>query len=126
MRLGPASVVVAAVISASCSEPSKVSERKAMEHVDRLARLSDDDVEEMRRDMPRDAKTLGQIFDGNANPHADPAAMRRALERVRNDDRDLSVAKGTFFAVADDKGLVLRSDQDPDSLAGKSLTGSYP
>jgi hypothetical protein len=126
MTLGRACVVVAAVITASCSEPSKVSERKAMEHVDRLAKLSDDDVEEMRRGMPRGAKALGQIFDGKSDPHADAGSVRRALDRVRNDDRDLSVAKGTFFAVADDKGVVLRSDQEPDSLAGKSLTGSYP
>jgi hypothetical protein len=127
MALGRARIVlVAALVVVACSEPSKVSERKATEHVERLAKLSDDDVEEMRRGMPRGAKALGQIWDAKADPHADPGSVRRALERVRNDDRDLSVAKGTFFAIADDKGTVLRSDQEPDQLAGKSLTASYP
>jgi hypothetical protein len=125
MTLGRACIVVAA-LAASCSEPSKVSERKAVEHVDRLAKLSDDDVDEMRRGMPRGAKALGALFDGKGDPHADPTAARRALDRARNDDRDLSVAKGTFFAVADDKGVVLTSDQEPDVLAGKSFTAAYP
>jgi hypothetical protein len=126
MTLGRAWILLVLALPASCSEPSKVSERKATEHVERLAKLSDDDVEEMRRGMPRAAKALGQIFDGKSDPHADPSSVRRALDRVRNDDRDLSLAKGTFFAVADDKGVVLRSDQEPDQLAGKSLMGAYP
>jgi hypothetical protein len=126
MAPGRACIVLVAALSAACSEPSKLSERKAAEHVERLAKLADDDVEELRRGMPRGAKALGQIWDGKADPQADPGSLRRALESVRNDDRDLSVAKGTFFAVADDKGVVLRSDQDPDQLAGKSLTAAYP
>jgi hypothetical protein len=126
MAPGRACIVLVAALSAACSEPSKVSERKAAEHVERLAKLSDDDVEELRRGMPRGAKALGQIWDGKADPQADPGSLRRALERVRNDDRDLSMAKGTFFAVTDDKGVVLRSDQDPDLLAGKSLTTAFP
>jgi hypothetical protein len=125
MTLGRACIVLVAAL-VSCSEPSKISERMAIEHVDRLAKLSDDDVEELRRGMPRGAKALGPIWDGKTDPHADPGSVRRALERVRNDDRDLSVAKGTFFAIADDKGVVLRSDQEPDQLSGKSLMASYP
>jgi hypothetical protein len=126
MTPGRACIALVAALSAACSEPSKLSERKALEHVERLAKLADDDVEEMRRGMPRGAKALGQIWDAKADPHADLGSVRRAIERVRNDDRDLSVAKGTFFAVADDKGVVLCSDQQPDHLAGKSLTAAYP
>jgi hypothetical protein len=126
MTLGRACIVLGAVLWVACSEPSKVSERKASEHVVRLAQLADDDVEELRRGMPRGAKALGQIWDAKVDPHADPSSVRRALDRVRNDDRDLSIAKGTFFAITDDKGVVLRSDQEPEQLAGKSLLIGYP
>jgi len=113
-------------LAAGCSEPSKVSERKAIAHVERLAKLAEDDVDEVRRGLPRGAKALGQIWEGKGDPHADPGSVRRALEKVRNEDRDLEIAKSTFFALADDKGTVFRSDQEPDQLAGKSLVASYP
>jgi hypothetical protein len=115
-----------AALATGCSESSKVSERKAMAHVERLAKLSDDDVDEVRRGLPRGAKALGQIWEGKGDPHADPGSVRRALEKVRNEDHDLEIAKSTFFALADDKGTVFRSDQDPDQLAGKSLVAAYP
>jgi hypothetical protein len=115
-----------AALAAGCSEPSKVSERKAMSHVERLAKLADDDVEEVRRGLPRGAKALGRIWEGKGDPQADPGSVGRALEKVRSEDHDLEIAKSTFFALADDKGTVFRSDQDPDELAGKSLVASYP
>jgi hypothetical protein len=111
---------------AGCTDSSKISERKATEHADRLAKLADTDVDEVRRGLPLGAKALGQLWDGQADPTADPGAVRRALDRVRDQDRDLTVAKSTFFALTDDKGTVIRSDQEPDALAGRSLTGSYP
>ena len=115
-----------ALAGAGCTDSSKLSERKATEHVERLAKLADDDVDEVRRGLPRGAKALGQLWESKADPKADPAAVRRALDRVRDQDRDLTVAKSTFFALADDKGAVIRSDQEPDILAGKSLTDAYP
>jgi hypothetical protein len=125
MWLGRASVVVGAFVLVACTEPSKTSERKAVSHVERLAKLADEDVEELRRGMPHGAKGLGQIWEGKGDPHADPSSVRRALDRVRNENRDLEIAKGTFFAVTDDKAAVLRSDQEPDQLAGKSLVASF-
>jgi hypothetical protein len=113
-------------ISAGCADSSKKSERKAAEHAERLSKLVDDDIEEVRRGLPKGAKALGQLWAGQADPKADPGAVRRALDRVRDQDRDLTVAKSTFFAVTDDNGVVIRSDQEPDVLAGKSLTAAYP
>jgi len=117
---------VAAALGSGCTDSSKVSERKAVEHAGRLAKLADDDVEEVKRGLPRGAKALGQLWDGNADPHADPGAVRRALDRVRGEDRDLEIAKSTFFALTDDKAVVMRSDQAPDQLAGKNLATAYP
>ena len=126
MWTGRACLALALALATSCTEPSKISERQATLHAERLAKLSDDDVDEMRRGMPRGAKALGQIWEGKGDPHADTGSVRRALDRVRSDDRDLAVAKGTFFAIGDDKGIALRSDQDPDPFVGKSFVGSYP
>jgi hypothetical protein len=103
-----------------------VSEGKAVAHVERLAKLADDDVEEVRRGLPLGAKSLGAAWDGKKDPTDDPSLARRVLDRAREDHRDLAVAKSTFFALTDDKGTVLRSDQDPDILGGKSLIASYP
>jgi hypothetical protein len=126
MWLRGACALFAAFVLIACSEPSKTSERRAVSHVERLAKLADEDVEELRRGMPPGGKNLGQIWEGKGDPHADPGAVRRALDRVRSEERDLEIAKGTFFAVTDEKGIVLRSDQAPDQLAGKSLLASFP
>ena len=119
-------MVLASLGIAGCNESSKVSERKASAHAERLSKLVDDDVEEVRRGLPRGAKALGKIWEGHADPHADPGSVRRALDRVRSEDRDLEVCKSTFFAITDDKGMVLRSDQEPEQLAGKNLLAAFP
>jgi hypothetical protein len=117
---------IVAALGSACTDSAKVSESKAVAHAERLAKLADDDVEEVRRGLPVGAKSLGPVWDGKKDPVADPSLARKALDRVRDECRDLAVAKSTFFALTDDKGTVLRSDQDPDILAGKSLVGSYP
>jgi hypothetical protein len=115
-----------AVATSACTDSAKVSEGKAVAHAERLAKLADEDVEEVRRGLPQGAKSLGPAWDGKKDALADPSLARTALERARQDNRDLAVAKSTFFALTDDKGTVLRSDQDPDILSGKSLVASYP
>ena len=115
-----------AVATSACTDSAKVSEGKATAHAERLAKLADEDVEEVRRGLPHGAKSLGEVWDGKKNPIADPSIARRALDGARQDNRDLAVAKSTFFALTDDKGSVLRSDQQPDIIAGKSLVVSYP
>jgi hypothetical protein len=115
-----------AVSASACTDSAKISEGKAVAHAERLAKLADDDVEEVRRGLPHGAKSLGQVWDGKKDPMADPSLARRGLDRARDENRDLAVAKSTFFAMTDDKGTVLRSDQEPDILAGKSLVASYP
>jgi hypothetical protein len=113
-------------LTSACTDSSKVSEEKATAHVERLAKLTDDDVEEVRRGVPLGAKSLGPLWDGKKDAFDDPSVARRALDRVRDEHRDLAIAKSTFFAVTDEKGTVLRSDQEPDTLAGKSLVAAYP
>jgi hypothetical protein len=117
---------VFASLNAGCTDSSKISEGKAVAHAERLAKLADDDVEEVRRGLPHGAKSLGEYWNDKKDPLGDPSQARRALDRARDDNRDLAIAKSTFFALTDDKGTVLRSDQEPDQMAGKSLVASYP
>jgi hypothetical protein len=108
-----------------CTDAAKVSEGKAVLHAERLAKLADDDVEEVRRGLPLGAKALAKLWDGKPEPFADPSQARRALDRVRDEVRDLAIAKSTFFALTDENGIVLRSDQEPDQMAGKSLVAPF-
>jgi hypothetical protein len=124
--LGISVLLTLAALAPSCTDAAKVSEGKAAEHAARLAKLTDDDVEEVRRGVPAGAKSLGAAWDGKNDPKDDPVLARRALDRVREENRDLAVAKSTFFALTDDKGAILRSDQTPDIFAGKSLIAAYP
>jgi len=93
-------------------------------HAERLSKLADDDVEEVRRGLPKGAKALTSVWEGKSRP--DHFAVRQELERVRGQDHDLEVAKSTFFALTDDKGAVLASDQTPDQLAGRPLGEAFP
>jgi hypothetical protein len=110
----------------ACTDSAKVSEQNAALHADRLAKLADDDVEQVRHGVPRGAKELATLWETKAPTMADHGPVYRRMEEVRNNDRDLRVAKSTFFAVTDAKGDVLSSDQDPDSLQGKNLVLAYP
>lgn len=115
-----------AVLASACTDQAKVSETKASAHAERLAKLADDDVDEVRRGLPAGAKSLSATWGDKKDAGEDPSSARRALDRARSENRDLSVAKSTFFALTDEKGAVLRSDQDPDIFAGKSLVVAYP
>lgn len=119
-------VVAVTGSAAACTDSGKVSETKAIAHADRLATIAADDVEQVRRGLPRGAKALGQLWSVDGDKRPEPAVVRTRMESVRNADPDLEVAKSTFFAVTDDTGVVLRSDQEPDPIADKSLVPAFP
>ena len=52
--------------------------------------------------------------------------VRTALLKMRQQVPDLGVAKSTFFAFTDDKGIAVRNDLEQDTMAGKDLVGAYP
>ena len=45
---------------------------------------------------------------------------------TRRKVQDLRLAKSTFFAMADENGVVIRNDQEQDRMAGKPLFPSFP
>lgn len=119
-------IFATAAFASACTDKGKVSETKAKEHVERLAQVADEDVEQLRVGLPLGAKALGEAWDLEEGAIPEPGFMRARLDKVRDGRRELAMAKSTFFALTDSTGQVLRSDQDPDVLAGKKLDESFP
>jgi hypothetical protein len=114
------------LLSSSCKKPSAVSAEKAKGNVAGLIKATQGDVAEVRSGLPNGAKYLLPIFATGKPPSDDPHAARNALETARNKVQDLRVSKGTFFAVADVSGVVIRDDQEQDTMAGRPLLPSFP
>ena len=123
-RRAPLFALACAWLVLSCEQAVRVSERHAEEHVRELAKVVDDDVEQVRRGLPRGAKALAGSWDSQSE--RDLPALRHTLEHLRSKDPDLQVAKSTFFALSDVRGTVMCSDQEPDRLAGVGLVGAFP
>jgi hypothetical protein len=115
-----------ALLSVSCKKPSAVSAEKAKGNVAGLIKATQGDVAEVRSGLPNGAKYLLPVFASGKPPSDDPHAARNALETARNKVQDLRVSKGTFFAVADASGVVIRDDQEEDTMAGRPLLPSFP
>lgn len=113
-----------ALLTAGCGDGGKGSQKYADEAAAKLATVLKDDVGQVKRGVPGGVKRLGDVVD--ADPGANLVALRKALESARGSDKDLQVAKVTFFSFADPTGMVLRSEGDPDLLAGKSVFGAFP
>lgn len=118
--------LLAASVSSACKKPSAVSAEKAKGDVVALAQAAHNDVAEVRSGLPQGAKFLLPIFATGKPANEDPKGARSALETARNKVQDLRVSKGTFFAVAGTDGIVIRNDQDQDSMAGHALLEAFP
>jgi len=114
------------LISPACKKQSAVSAEKAKASLPALTKATHEDVAEVRRGLPQGTKFLLPIFSTGKPAAEDPHAARNALETARSKVQDLRVAKGTFFAVTDEKGVVIRDDDDEDTLAGHALLPSFP
>jgi hypothetical protein len=109
-----------------CSKNIDATVSAARGHVERLAQLVAQDVQEVRAGLPQGAPYLRPLFESQTPAGDDLKAARDALDRARNKVQDLRVAKSTFFCVADADGRVLRTDQELDRMAGKDLFASFP
>lgn len=107
-----------------CQKSSVVSAAKAKEGLSLLRRAATEDLGEVRRGLPRGAELLRDYF--AAGKFEDATAASEVLDKTRNKVQDLRVAKPTFFALVDTQGVVLRTDQAPDLMAGKSLFAGFP
>src|SRR4051794_19691202 len=103
-------IAALAVAAAGCTDKGKASETAARTDVAAVAALAEKDVAEVERGLPAGAEKLSALWSKGADPHQDLPAVRSALLRVRRDVPDLTIAKSTFFALADDKGIAVRND----------------
>jgi len=124
LRFSILPVAMFAIALAGCEDKKKVSEQGAVEEVARLAPVVKEDAEQVRKGLPQGAAKLGTLVD--ADTLANPVALQRAIATARASVQDLDRAKSTFFSFADPSGTVLRSESDPDFLAGKSVLASFP
>lgn len=119
-------LLVAALALFGCENPAKKSALEARNHVAFLAQAADRDVDEVRKGLPEGAKHLETLFAEAAPEFPDPQAAHKAMEKARDSDPHLRVAKSTFFAITKPNGEVLRATPPPDDLAGKNLFDKFP
>ena len=107
-----------------CRRSSALSAERAKAHLSLLSGAVRSDVDEINRGLPHGAELLSAFFAAGA--FDDAAAMADVLDKTRNKVQDLRVAKSTFFALVNSAGVIMRSDQQPDLLAGKNVVSSVP
>jgi hypothetical protein len=115
-----------ALLSAGCTDKGKLSEKEAGANVDAIVAIADADVGQIERGLPLGAGKLSSLWAKGGDPRQDLRAIRSALARMRREVPDLTVAKSTFFAVADDKGIGIRNDLEEDAMAGTALLPLFP
>lgn len=121
-------VVAALAVSSSvaCSKDrGQESASAARANVQMLVELVGKDVGEIERGLPEGAKKLGVLLAKEPDPKSNGHAVRSALLKMRQQVPDLGIAKSTFFALADDKGIAIRNDNEQDTMAGKDLVGAW-
>jgi hypothetical protein len=116
-------VVVLATLPA-CRDRKKEAALLLPGTLERLLPLVDRDVKQVRSGLPKVAAQLPRYLD--TDPGADLAGLKRALSGVRGRVYELAAAKTTFLVFVDDKGVVVRGENDPDLAAGKSLVEPLP
>lgn len=120
-----AAAIVLPLLS-SCKDSVDTSIQLAKRDVPRLVSASKEDVDELRRGMPQGAQQLEPLLRASTPPRDDLQGVRDALDRARYKVQDLRTAKSTFFALVDGQGQVLRTDREPDMMAGKNLFTAFP
>jgi hypothetical protein len=109
-------------LTSACTDTGKVSAEKAVGHARLLLKAANEDVEEIRRGLPKALKHLEPVFEAGV---PDSQTAQKALETARNKVQDLRVAKSTFFALVDKDGSVIRNDQQQDLMVGKNAFKAY-
>lgn len=125
-RSGAVLVVLAAMSAVACTDKAKLSEKEANANVNALVAIADADVGRIERGLPLGAGKLSSLWANGADAHQDLRAVRAALVRMRREVPDLTIAKSTFFAVADAQGIAIRNDLEEDAMAGTALLPLFP
>ena len=125
-RLVACASLAALLLASGCKDKGKVSAEEARANVKLLADLAEKDVEEIDRGLPEGAKRMAAQLAKETDAKSNTPQVRSALLKMRQQVPDLGVAKSTFFAFTDEKGIAIRNDLEQDTMAGKDLVGAYP
>jgi hypothetical protein len=117
-------LVAAALPLVGCKDKGKASAAQAQENAGSLVTLVQKDVEEVERGLPEGAKRMASLVD--KREPLEPPVVRQRLQKTRRDVPDLNIAKSTFFALADDKGVAVRNDLEVDTMAGQNIVQIFP
>ena len=113
-----------------CKDRGQKSADEARNDVQKLVELTAKDVAEVERGLPEGATKLSELLAKEVGKDGDPKqnnpAVRSALLKMRQKVPDLGIAKSTFFAFADEKGVAVRNDFEQDTMAGKDLVKAWP
>jgi hypothetical protein len=109
-----------------CKDKAKESAGQAKANVALLAALAEKDVAEIERGLPEGAKKMAAQLGKETDLRQNAQSVRSALLKMRQQVPDLGVAKSTFFAFTDDKGIAIRNDLEQDTMAGKDVVAAYP
>jgi hypothetical protein len=112
--------------TAGCKDKGQESANAAKANVQTVVELVGKDVGEIERGLPEGSKKLALLLGKESDPKGNPAVVRSALLKMRQQVPDLGIAKSTFFAFADDKGIAIRNDNEQDTMAGKDLIAAWP
>lgn len=119
-----------ALVVVACRDKAQESAAEATQNVKLLVETTEKDVSEVERGLPEGAKKISEILTKELGKDVDPKsngpAVKAALLKMRRDVPDLGIAKSTFFALTDDKGIAIRNDLENDSMAGKDLLNAWP
>jgi hypothetical protein len=121
-----ASLAAAASPLAGCKDEGKINAQRALEDANWLAALAEKDVQEIERGLPQGAQRLAAMIAKSPEIPKDPAEAKTAIVRARRAVPDLNVAKSTFFAFADERGVGVRNDLEEDAMAGQNLVSLFP
>lgn len=122
--LAAAAVPAIIVGLTACDNKGEVSVQKAQAELAKVHAVVKEDVRQMREGLPKGAQVLGDLLQNE--PDDSLPALQRAIHTARTKVADLGAAKGTFFSFANSSGVVVRSESDPDLLAGQSFIEAFP
>ncbi|MFO0662080.1 MAG: hypothetical protein U0165_19940 [Polyangiaceae bacterium] len=118
--------IPAIVFAVGCTDEAKKSAELAVPQTERLAKLVDADLADVKKGMPTGAKKLGESVFGAEGKELDPKQVRETLRKTRDVVADLQTARSTFFALTDANGVGIASDLEVDGFVGKNLVEVFP
>lgn len=113
-----------ALAGLGCSDPAALAQQHSASACDMALEIFERDVAQLRKGMPEGAQILAGRMP--ADPVGGRAELQTAIKAARENVKDLSYAKSTFFSFAQPDGLVLRSEIDPDRLVDQNVLKVFP